>query len=163
MTFSHTVWAGQVASSAELPEVRLQGRLAAVLVAALEQPVGLDPSGRRLSGPAKATYRFYANPRVTAPMLRSGFAADTARRSLEEDIVLVVQDTTSLNFTGLHISRNWARSIGRAGAWRASAHRVGRDRLGTGHRDPGPAILGAAPTGPARSRGKRERQVDQRH
>ena len=54
------------------------------------------------AGQAKATYRFYANPRVTAPALQLGFAVETAQRSLDQDILLVVQDTTTLNFTGLH-------------------------------------------------------------
>ena len=43
---------------------------------------------------------FYGNPRVTAAALHLGVAADTARRGLEQDVLLVVQDTTTLNFTG---------------------------------------------------------------
>ena len=39
---------------------------------------------------------------MTADALRGGIATETAWRCLEEDVVLVVQDTTSLNFTGLH-------------------------------------------------------------
>ena len=92
------------------------------------------------------------------------FATETAQRCLDQDIVLVVQDTTTLNFTGLHSipelgpidSGGLARGVHLHTA-------LGRDHLGTGHRHLGPAVLGAAPAGPAGPRGERERQVDQRH
>jgi hypothetical protein len=103
MTFSHTVWAEQVSSSAELPDERLQARLTTIIVNTIEHPSASIPQATGSAGQAKATYRFYANPRVTADMLRLGFTTDTAQRCLEEDVVLVVQDTTSLNFTGLHM------------------------------------------------------------
>ena len=103
MIFSHTVWAEQVSLSAELPDERLQARLTTILVNTIEHPSASIPQATAGdAGQAKATYRFYANPRVTADMLQLGFTTDTAQRCLEEDVVLVVQDTTSLNFTGLH-------------------------------------------------------------
>ena len=102
MTFSHTVWASQVATAADLPDERLDQRLTAILTETIEHPSALIPQAAGSAGEAKATYRFYANPRVTADSLRLGFTTDTARRCLEEDVLLVVQDTTSLNFTGLH-------------------------------------------------------------
>jgi hypothetical protein len=103
MTFSNTVWAAQVSSSAELPDQRLQARLTTIIVNTTEHPSASIPQATGSAGQAKATYRFYANPRVTAGMLRLGFAIDTARRCLGQDVLLVVQDTTSLNFTGLHM------------------------------------------------------------
>ena len=72
-------------------------RLTAVLLNKIEHPSASIPEAAGSSGGAKATYRFYANPRVTADALRPGIAADTARRSLDEDVLLVVQDTTSDN------------------------------------------------------------------
>ena len=102
MTFSHTVWASQVATAADLPDERLDQRLTAILTETIEHPSASIPQAAGSAGEAKATYRFYANPRVTADSLRLGFTTDTARRCLEEDVLLVVQDTTSLNFTGLH-------------------------------------------------------------
>jgi len=103
MTFSHTVWAEHVSSSAELPDERLQARLTTIIVNTTEHPYASIPQATGSAGQAKATYRFYSNPRVTADMLRLGFTTDTAQRCLEEDVLLVVQDTTSLNFTGLHM------------------------------------------------------------
>jgi Transposase DNA-binding/Transposase Tn5 dimerisation domain len=102
MTFSHTVWAEQVSSSSELPDERLQARLTAIIVNTVEHPSASIPQATGSAGQAKATYRFYANPRVTADLLRLGFTTNTAQRCLQEEVLLVVQDTTSLNFTGLH-------------------------------------------------------------
>ena len=103
MTFSHAVWAAQVAGATDLPDQRLNSRLAAIIVHTIEHPNAAIPQASGSAGQAKATYRYYANPRVSAEVLRMGFATDTARRCLEEDALLVVQDTTSLNYTGLHM------------------------------------------------------------
>jgi hypothetical protein len=102
MTFSHTVWASQIAAVTELPDQRLDKRLTAILVATLESPSASIPEAAGDEGQATATYRFYANSRVTAPALRRGIALATAGRCLDQDVLLVVQDTTTLNFTGLH-------------------------------------------------------------
>ena len=102
MTFSHTIWASQVAAAADLPDKRLDKRLTAILVETIEHPSASIPQASGSAGQAKATYRFYSNPRVTPAALRLGFTTDTARRCLDQKVLLVVQDTTTLNFTGLH-------------------------------------------------------------
>jgi len=101
MTLSHTVWASEIAASADLPDLRLDKRLTAILVDTLESPSASIPEAAGDEGQATATYRFYANDRVTATALRQGVALVTARRCLDQDVLLVVQDTTTLNFTGL--------------------------------------------------------------
>src|SRR5665213_1817760 len=101
MTFSHTVWATQVATVTDLPDERLNSRLVTIIVNTIEHPNAAIPQAAGSVGQAKATYRYYANPRVTVEALRQGFATDTARRCLDEKVILVVQDTTSLNFTAL--------------------------------------------------------------
>ena len=102
MTFSHTVWAQQVAGVADLPDQRLQSRLTAILVDTIERPDASIPQAAGDEGQAKATYRFYSNDRVTTEALHHGVALEAARRCLDQDVLLVVQDTTTLNFTGLH-------------------------------------------------------------
>jgi Transposase DNA-binding/Transposase Tn5 dimerisation domain len=99
--FSHTVWASQVAATADLPDERLDKRLTAILVDTLESPSASIPEAAGSEGQATATYRFYANDRVTATALHRGVALATAQRCLDHDVLLVVQDTTTLNFTGL--------------------------------------------------------------
>jgi hypothetical protein len=101
MNLAHAVWARQIATIADLPDERLDKRLAAILVDALESPSASIPEAAGDEGQATATYRFYANGRVTATALRRGIALATARRCLDRDVLLIVQDTTTLNFTGL--------------------------------------------------------------
>jgi hypothetical protein len=102
MTFSHTVWAQQLAEEADLPDRRLQSRLTAILVDTIERPSASIPQAAGDDGQAKAAYRFYANDRATTEALHRGVALEAARRCLDRDDVLVVQDTTTLNFTGLN-------------------------------------------------------------
>ena len=102
MTFSHTVWASQIAAVAGLPDERLDQRLTAILVDTIESPSASIPEAAGDASQATATYRFYANDRVTTAALHLGIATETAQRCLDQDTLLVVQDTTTLNFTGLH-------------------------------------------------------------
>jgi Transposase Tn5 dimerisation domain/Transposase DNA-binding len=104
MTLTHTIWAGQVAAVASLPDRRLQSRLTTILIDALEKPSASIPEATGGdAGQAKATYRFYANARVTAPALHQGFTFETAWRALDQDVLLIPQDTTTLNYTGSSI------------------------------------------------------------
>jgi hypothetical protein len=90
-----------VSLAAGLPDQRLGSRLATILVDTLEYPSASIPQATGDAHRAKATYRFYANPRVTALDLRRGFATEAAQRCLGHDTVLVLHDTTTLNFTPL--------------------------------------------------------------
>jgi hypothetical protein len=101
MIFSHTVWAKQVAADADLPDDRLDKRLTAILVDTLESPSASIPEAAGDASQATATYRFYGNDRVTTVALHRGIAIETARRCLDRDVLLIPQDTTTLNFTGL--------------------------------------------------------------
>ena len=102
MTFSHTVWATQIAAVADLPDERLDKRLTAILVDTLESPSASIPEAAGDASQATAPYRFYDNDRVTTEALHLGVATATAQRCLDQDTLLVVQDPTTLNFTGLH-------------------------------------------------------------
>jgi len=102
MILSNAIWAGQVAVAADLPDLRLQSRLTAILVDVLEKPSASIPQAAGNWGQTKATYRFYDNSRVTTAALQQGFTTQTARQCLDQDVVLSVQDTTTLNFTGAH-------------------------------------------------------------
>jgi hypothetical protein len=101
-TISNIVWASEVAAAANLPDKRLDTRLTLIIADAIERPGASIPRASGSAGQAKATYRFYGNARVAAAGLRQGFATVTAQRCLDRDELLVVQDTTTLNFTGLH-------------------------------------------------------------
>jgi hypothetical protein len=101
MILTDLAWAEQTATAACLPDKRLKNRLARILFDSLQRPSASIPQTAGDAYQAKGTYRFYSNPRVTAPALCRGFAAETARECLEHETVLAVQDTTTLNFTSL--------------------------------------------------------------
>ncbi len=101
MTFSHIVWAEQVAEGADLPDQRLQSRFTAILVDTIERPSASIPQATGDDGQAKATYRFYTNERAATEALHHGVALEAAQRCLDQDVLLIVQDTTTLNFTAL--------------------------------------------------------------
>ena len=103
MTLSNIVWAQQVSAATSLPDQRMKSRLASIIADAMDSPSSSIPQATQgNAGQAKATYRFYANDRVNGSSLNHGFGLETARRCLDQDSVLVVQDTTTLNLTGLH-------------------------------------------------------------
>ena len=72
MTLTNAVWASQVAAAADLPDKRLDKRLTAIFVEKTEHPSASIPKAAGSPGGAKATYRFYANPRVTADCAATG-------------------------------------------------------------------------------------------
>lgn len=103
MTTADAIWVDRVAALAGLPDRRLQSRLIEVLADVLESPPASIPCATGgHAGEAKATYRFYSNSRVASAKLNRGFSLETAGQCLEQATVLFVQDSTSLNFTGLH-------------------------------------------------------------
>ncbi len=103
MTLSNIVWAKQVSAASPLPDQRMKSRLASIIVDAMDSPSASIPQATGgNAGQAKATYRFYANDRISGAGLNRGFGLETAQRCLDQECILVVQDTTTLNFTGLH-------------------------------------------------------------
>jgi hypothetical protein len=96
---TQTTWAALLAAATLLPDRRLNTRLRNILDELANQPTVSIPQAAGNWGQAKASYRFLSNDRVTQPALTDGFARDTARLCQEQPVVLVVQDTTSLNLT----------------------------------------------------------------
>ena len=101
---SNAVWAQRVAAACALPDPRLNRRLSGILVDTLDQPaVSIPQATGGNAGQAKATYRFYDNGRVTGTQVNQGAGLETAARCLDPPVLRVIQDTTVLNFTGLHV------------------------------------------------------------
>lgn len=95
----HTLWAARLSAATLLPDRRLNARLGAILEDFADRPTDSIPQAAGDWGQAKGTYRFLANGRVTWIALGDGFARDTARLCQDREVVLAVQDTTSLNLT----------------------------------------------------------------
>lgn len=101
MNSEAVLWAARVAEATVLPDRRLNKRLAGLLGAFAADPEGSIPRATRDWASAKGAYRFLENPRVTGADLLHGIARHTAALALPLDEVLLVQDTSSLNFSRL--------------------------------------------------------------
>lgn len=101
MTDTHVLWAAQLAKATDLPDLRLNARLAQIYQTTIERPFDSIPQAAGGWAQTQATYRFLSNERVTPRAIREGIARDTAQRCRDQDVLLLPHDTTSLNFTGL--------------------------------------------------------------
>lgn len=95
------LWSIQVASRTHLPDARLNQRLAMLLEALASAPEASIPQATGSWAAAKGTYRLLENPRVTHAILLGGVARHTAELAVRLPEVLLVQDSSSFNFTRL--------------------------------------------------------------
>jgi hypothetical protein len=92
-------WAEAEFGRVDFPDARLRPRLLRLAEAFFDRPT--DPIGAALNGDAgqtKAAYRFFNNPQVDLQTLLHPHYEATAGRIREHPLVLVAQDTTSLNY-----------------------------------------------------------------
>lgn len=93
-------WAAAELARAELGDKRRQARLVQVVARVSEQPTASLPQALGDWAGTKAAYRLLDNDRITpAAVLAAGRAAVLARVAAEAT-VLVLQDTTSLDYSG---------------------------------------------------------------
>jgi hypothetical protein len=93
-------WVEQELATARVFDSRLRKRMYGVTRAFAAQAQALVPQASNGSvAEAKATYRFFKNPRVTMDALLKGHIEATLARAQEHAVVLSVQDTTYLNYT----------------------------------------------------------------
>ncbi len=95
------VWASQVAGFAEMPDGRLNTRYAQTLATLAAQPLDSFPQACGSAAEAKATYRFFSNERLPIELFLQPLVKATANACRGQAVVLVVQDSTSLNYTHL--------------------------------------------------------------
>ena len=83
----------------DFPDARLRPRLLGLAQAFFEQPTAPIPMALHGdAGQSKAAYRFFNNPQVDLQTLLHPHYEATAGRIREHPLVLVAQDTTSLNY-----------------------------------------------------------------
>jgi hypothetical protein len=99
---STALWAAQLAEVAPLPDLRLNKRLALILEAFASDPLGSIPQATGDWPAAKGAYRFLENPRVSDDLLLKGISRHTAEDARAFPELLIVQDTTSGNFTRIN-------------------------------------------------------------
>ena len=87
-------------SSAALPDARLRSRLGRIADAIAEAPAASFPKAAGDVAALEATYRFLNNDRVTPEIILAAHVSATLGRMQAETEVLVVHDTTSVEFRG---------------------------------------------------------------
>lgn len=105
------VWAARVAAAADLPDRRLNTRLADVLTRLARQPNAPLPQAAGNAQRAKSLYRFFQNPRFPHSALVDALAQVTAQSCADLDRVYWAHDSSSLNYSSLKC----AEGLGRLG------------------------------------------------
>lgn len=94
-------WAEQELGRADFGDPRLTRRLVEIARNFYAAPQGNIPQASRNRAGAKGTYRFIENKVTNMDDVLRPHYESTIRRCREQSVVLAVQDTTSLNYTGL--------------------------------------------------------------
>jgi len=94
-------WAAKIASYADLPDQRLDARLATTLATLAAKPTSSIPQAARDWQKAKPIYRFFENERVSVAGLLQPIADATAHAAADQPVLYLIQDSTSLNYSHL--------------------------------------------------------------
>lgn len=92
-------WAIEEMKTAELEDQRLNVRLTALLSALGERPTASIPAACGGFNEMIAAYRFFDNEKVTWEKILAPHAERTRERMAQQEVVLLVQDTSELDFT----------------------------------------------------------------
>jgi hypothetical protein len=92
-------WAMEEMAAARLEDKRLNERLTKILSDLGERPTASIPAACGGHKEMTAAYRFFDNPKVTYEKVLEPHLAATRRRMAEQQVVLLVQDTTEANLT----------------------------------------------------------------
>jgi hypothetical protein len=92
-------WAVEEMKSADLNDKRLNRRLEEVLSALGERPTASIPAACGGYADMLAAYRFFDNEKVTFERVLASHCQRTRERVAAQKVVLLVQDTTELDFT----------------------------------------------------------------
>ncbi len=111
-------WAADELQHADLGDERLNKRLVKIVENLAAHPESSVPQASGSWAETKATYRFWDQEQVTPEAIREAHALSTAERVAACSTVLVVQDTTELDFsrhratTGLgYLDHIWSRGL----------------------------------------------------
>jgi hypothetical protein len=106
-------WVHREFAGARLGDRRLERRLIEIAGAFAVRPTGAIPQACGSWAATKAAYRFFDHERTTMDRLLEPHRGATVERMRREPVVLLVQDTTSLNYAG----RPDMQGIGPIGSW----------------------------------------------
>ncbi len=128
-------WAVEEMKTADLGDERLNKRLTAVLSAFGERPTASIPAACGGRDEMVAAYRFFDNEKVGYEEVLAPHYESTLKRIAAQPLVLLIEDTSELDFTRPHEQvqgAGWLDGSSRRGAVPASADRFysGRHSLG---------------------------------
>jgi hypothetical protein len=92
-------WAASTFGEAELGDPRRTKRLVAIGACLLSQPNAMLPQQMGEPAALKATYRLLANEAVSATAISQPYWAKSRQAAGAEQVTLLVQDTTEVNYT----------------------------------------------------------------
>jgi hypothetical protein len=92
-------WAEKTFAGVELGDPRRSSRLLAVAAAMMRRPAASLPSQLRGRAPTTAAYRLLAQPKLTHALLLTPHLQQTRAAATKHAVVLLVQDTTQLDYT----------------------------------------------------------------
>lgn len=92
-------WVVEEMETVDLKDKRLNARLLALLSALAERPTASIPAACGGFNEMIAAYRFVNNKKATFEQILAPHIEQTRRRIAEQDIVLLIQDTTELDFS----------------------------------------------------------------
>jgi hypothetical protein len=95
----HDDWAEEEFGAAKLFDARLKKRLLTLARDFYERPQANLPQACQSRANTRAAYRFFDHPKITMDELLQSHYQATLKRISQEKIVLVVQDTTTLNYS----------------------------------------------------------------
>lgn len=103
------VWAGRIAAAADLPDARLNTRLASILRTFAQKPKDAIPQAAGDAHDAKGIYRFFQNHRFGYASLVEALARVTAAACGGAERVYVAHDSSSLNYSSLRTTTGLGR------------------------------------------------------
>lgn len=92
-------WANDELAAVDLGDARLNRRVVRVVTDLAAQPTASVPQACGTWAATKGVYRLWAAPRVTPEAIRAAHQQQTLERLRGHPTVLVIQDTTALDFT----------------------------------------------------------------
>lgn len=93
-------WTGEEYSTVKLGDKRLNSRAKKILAQLSDNPEGSIPENCKSWSETKAIYRFFDNESVNAKKVFKPHRIATLNRIKKHPVVLLIQDTTSLNYSG---------------------------------------------------------------
>ena len=99
-------WADEEFGAADLGDKRLTDRLVSLVRDFYARPQASIPQACQSRSKAKAAYRFFEHPHMSMDKVLEPHYESTLKRGSKEEVVLAVQDTTTLNYSAHPATEN---------------------------------------------------------